>query len=183
MAKQRFSWTRESALEYLASNPDFSSKKPLDQWSTSELKRRASVFKKAEQEGKEAPSREKQRGHERFYHRKAEGKHLERWQVDRKRRDINQADLQGMYKAAGKVKGTDGDHEVMVYIKGVNNYIPVRGSVPDNKVVAVTLSTDMAQLADDIANFTDIIQWANMLWSDQIEWERVDSVAFVFPNE
>lgn len=182
MAVQRFTWTRESAIEYLASSA-FHPAKPLTQYSTSELKRKASQYKRAEVEQREAPTTEETRGHARIRHMKAEGKHLERWQVDRKKRDINQADLKEMYNRAGKSKGTSENQEVMVYIKGVNNYTPVRGSVPENRVVPVTLSTDMATLKDDIANFTDIIQWANDLWFGEIKWERIDSVAFVFPNE
>ena len=47
---QRFSWTRESATEYLANNPQFEPTKPLEEYTTALLKRYASFYKRQEQE-------------------------------------------------------------------------------------------------------------------------------------
>jgi hypothetical protein len=61
MARQSF--TRESALQYLAGRTDLAWKKPLTEYKTPYLKRLASEYKRAEQAGKETPKLKEVRGH------------------------------------------------------------------------------------------------------------------------
>ena len=194
MAKVR--WTRESAIEYLASNPNFSPTKSYDEsakshYSTSYLKRTASSYEDAERAGRSVPTTAQRRGHERITFHKAEGHVLRGWSVNKKRRDINQADLLEMHKKAKKgnehSRARKDDDEVIVRITGEIEYIPVKGSLPGNsQITTLTFSTDMESLKSFIDEMTDILNFANeisALNDIETEWQSVHAVEFAFPNE
>ena len=186
MAQAR--WTRESAINYLANNPDFTPTKPFTgkgSYSTPYLKRTASQYQDAEQAGRRAPTTEERRGHARITEHSAEGHTLHRWTVRQKRREINQADLLEMYKRAKKGK-KDGD-EVIIAITGIINYIPVKGSIPGNQIQTLTFSTDMESLKGFIDDMADILDFANEIAAlnsntAASQWESVIEVSFAFPN-
>lgn len=180
MAKTR--WTRETALEYLANNPEFTPAKPLESYSTSELKRKASVYQNAEQEGRTATTAEA-RGHQRYKHYSAHANLLDRWVVTKpKKREISQQDLLDAYNAAKKGAHKTDDDEVIIHITGVVQYIPVRGSIPANGVQTLAFWSDMESLKESIDVMYDIFDFAGDI-SHGLEWETVDVVDFAFPNE
>lgn len=175
-------WSRETALEYLASNPNFSPIKPLNDYTTPYLKRTASQFQDAERAGRAAPSTAKRRGHERFTHLEAKGNRLNQWAVEKpRRRDISQADLQDAFTAAKKSTGKGDGDDVSVIITGIVKYKPRRGSVPSTGIQSVSFPTLMISLQDAIEEFTDIIEFSENI--TQLEWVEVHAVSFAFPNE
>ena len=175
-------WTRETARDYLASNPNFIPVKPLNDYSTDYLKRTASAFQAAEQAGREAPSTAKRRGHELFNHLSAKGNRLNQWVTEKpKRREISQADLLDMYKAARKGASKTNRDEVLILITGVVQYIPIKGSIPDNGIQTLSFWSDMGSLKESIDVMADIFDFATDL--SQLEWETVEAVSFAFPNE
>lgn len=180
MAKAR--WTRETALEYLANNPDFTPAKPLDTYSTAELKRKASIYQNAEQEGRTATTAEA-RGHQRYKHLPARGNRLDQWVVTKpKKREISQQDLRDAYKAAKENAHINAKGEVLIILTGVVQYIPIRGSIPANGVQSLSFWSDMfGSLKESIEVMYDIFDFAMDI--SQLEWETVEAVAFAFPNE
>ena len=180
MAKAR--WTRNTALEYLAHNPNFTPDKPLDTYTTAYLKRTASAFQDAELAGLEAPSTAKRRGHQRFTHLPAKGNRLNQWVTQKpKQREISQQDLFDTYHAAKEGAHKTSRDEVMILIKGVVNYIPIKGSIPANGIQTLSFWSDMSSLYKSIAVMADIFDFATDI--SQLEWETVEAVSFAFPNE
>ena len=180
MAKAR--WTRQSAIEYLASNPQFTPIKPFSEYKTDELKRKASVYQDAEREGSEVTTA-RARGHERFVHLYARGNRLDQW-VTRKpqKREISQQDLKDMYKAAKEKAHINAKGEVLIILTGVVQYIPIRGSIPANGVQTLSFWSDMhGSLEESIEVMYDIFDFAMDI--SQLEWETVEAVSFAFPNE
>jgi len=94
-------------------------------------------------------------------------------------RDIDQADLKNLYKYAKK--GKVGHDEVLVIITGVVDYIPVKGSIPDNKIQTLSFWSDMESLKEFIDTMSDIYEFAETI--SGLKWEEVLAVAFAFPNE
>jgi len=182
MAKAR--WTRETALTYLANNPDFTPAKPLSEYSTPYLKRTASAFQDAELAGRAAPSTTERRGHARapVEHLEKEGHRLNQYRVlTPLDRELDKADLQNLYRRASKGAGKSGGDEVLIVLTGVVEYIPVKGSVPDNRIQTVSFWSDMDSLKEMIAEMTDILSFAEDV--SGLKWEEVLAVSFAFPNE
>lgn len=177
-------WTRQTALEYLASNPNFTPAKPLEQYSTSELKRKASIYQDAELAGRRAPTTAEARGHARLpiEHLAKEGHRLEQYRVTATpEQDIVKADLLLLFKRT-KHKSED----VLVVITGVVEYKPIRGSVPGNQIQSLSFWTDRASLSNKekdgmIDTMDDILDFANNMTF--LQWEEVLSVSFAYPNE
>ncbi len=175
-------WTRDSALAYLTSNPNFTFAKPRSDYSTPYLKRTASSLQDAEQAGRAAPTTAQRRGHARapVTHLDSSGHRLNQWSINAPLdRDIDQADLKNLYKYAKK--GKVGHDEVLVIITGVVDYIPVKGSIPDNKIQTLSFWSDMESLKEFIDTMSDIYEFAETI--SGLKWEEVLAVAFAFPNE
>lgn len=175
-------WTRKTALDYLASNPNFTPNKPLDEYTTDYLKRTASSFQKAESEGRAATLSEA-RGHQRYKHLPARGNRLDQWVVTKpKRREISQQDLRDAYQAAKANAHINAKGEVLIILTGVVQYIPIRGSIPANGVQTLSFWSDMhGSLEESIEVMFDIFDFATDI--SQLEWETVEAVSFAFPNE
>lgn len=185
MAQAR--WTRESAINYLANNPDFTPTKPFTgegSYSTPYLKRAASAYQDAEQAGRRAPTTQERRGHARAKpeHLPKEGHRLDQYRVlTPPDRDLEQADLLNLYRRAKRGAAKSLSDEVMVAITGVVNYIPVRGSIPANNIQTLSFWTDMESLQEMIKDMEDIFQFAEEI--SGLQWEEILAVSFAFPNE
>lgn len=181
VAKQR--WSRESALEYLAGNPNFTPNKPLEEYKTPYLKRTASALQDAELAGRRAPTTAERRGHARakVEHLPKEGHRLDQYRVlTPPERELEQADVQNLYRRAKRGAGKSDEDEVMIAITGVVNYIPVRGSVPANNIQTLSFWSDMESLQEMIKDMSDIYSFAEDV--SGLKWEEVLSISFAFPN-
>lgn len=183
MAKQR--WNRESAIDYLRTQPGFTPAKPLESYTTAYLKRTASAFQDAEQAGRQAPTSAERRGHARatVEHLSADKdkRILNQYRVKKPiDRDLDKADLTNLFKRAkrGKKEGDD----VQVIITGVGQGSPrFKEKYKPDEIHSYSFSLKLYFLGEFIADMTDIYQFAESL--SELEWEDVLEISFAFPSE
>lgn len=183
MAKQR--WTRESAIDYLASNPAFTPDKSLSQYSTPYLKRTASAFQDAERAGRQAPTSAERRGHARAKaeHLEANKEHhiLDQYVMHKPpHREFDQADLENLFKRAKRGKKLT--REVQIIITGVGITSPrFREKAKPGEVHTYSYSMNLNNLKLTIDELPDIFDFVEDI--SQLQWEEVHAISFAFPNE
>lgn len=182
MAKVR--WTRNTAIEYLASNPNFIPNKPLSEYTDAYLKRTASKYQDAERSGRAAPTRAEIRGHARatVEHLAADKEHhiLDQYRLFApKNREIDQADLENLFKRAKR--GRKLTDEVLVIITGVGIASPrFREKYKADEVHTYSYSMNLRNLKLTIDDLPDIFDFVADV--SQLEWEEVHAISFAFPN-
>lgn len=184
MAKAR--WSRESAISYLAGNPNFQFAKPSDTYTDAYLKRVASKYQDAERAGKEI-TREQARGHARApiaHEDRDKGKGiLERFSMTPHAKGdgtMTTDDLVRLCQRAGKKSPND---EILLVVHGV----PDRGSRdPDfvpGKEVSYSYWTTRAVVdgyIEENGKEADVKQFVNELTG--LEWEELYSLAIALPS-
>ena len=187
MAKAR--WTRASAINYLASNPDFTPAKPLDTYTDAYLKRTASAFQDAERAGRKAPTTAERRGHAR-----ASVEHLdankEQHILDQYRvkkpidRELDKKDIDNLYKRAAR--GKKESREVQVIITGISEGSPNhKAKYKKDQIHSYSYSFKLFELKDILTGVEDsdtfIFDFAYEI--SFLQWEEVLEISFAFPNE
>lgn len=182
MAKQR--WTREAAIEYLASNPNFTPNKPLDDYKTPYLKRTASALQDAELAGRRVPTSAERRGHARakVEHLEANKEEhiLDQYVINKPpHREIDQADLENLFKRAKR--GRKLTDEVLVIITGIGIASPrFREKYQANEIHTYSYPMNLRNLKLTIDELPDIFDFVADV--SQLEWEEVHAISFAFPN-
>lgn len=175
-------WTRDTAIEYLANNPSFQPTKPIAEYSTPILKRKATSYQDAERQGRRTPTVAETLGHgrARVEHLAADKEnHIhDQFRIAKPDdRQIDQADLKNLYKRAkkGKKKGD----KVMIAITGIGVSSPrfhEKGTRGD--VHTYTYWSDLTSLKLTIEDFPDIFDFAFEV--TQLAWDEVLGVSFAF---
>lgn len=172
-------WTRESAIQYLASNPDFVPTKPFEgkgAYTTAYLKRSASQLQDAERAGRAAPTVTERRGHARArveHIEKNPKQHLlDQYRIVKPpKRDLDYNDLKNLFNKTPKDR-----ENFSITIWGIVKYEGAWGEQTlnfpfDRHQFAAWLERNPGASIFDFATFI----------SGGLEWEAVFAVGMSYP--
>jgi hypothetical protein len=171
-------WTRESAIQYLAGNPDFVPTKPFDgkgAYTDAYLKRTATQLQDAERAGRAAPTVAQRRGHARAkveHIPRDPKKHLlDQYRIVKSpKRELDIKDLQNLFNKTPKDR-----QNFFVTIHGLVKY---KGTVAER---TLNQAFDRYQFAAWLKEHPDgtVLDFANDVFD--LPWEAVYAVGMSYP--